>query len=179
MKKLFTILLIVLSINSYSKTSQQEKEKIIKEQSDGIPGQSTNTTLTAQEVYNDVKSAGPDVQNALKSLAKSLKVTVDKLWNILVRQQLVNSVGYLILMILSILSWINFYYRVKQGELNRNTYSWRDSDTITCIISGMLAIVGTILSSIHFQPMLTGFLNPEYGAIETILETTKYIQKSY
>jgi hypothetical protein len=188
MKKLLTILLICISINTYSETSKEEKDKIIKEQSDGIPGQSIDTSnsgeLTVKEVYNDVKDQGSNIQKTLKSLASSLKVTVDKVWDILVKQQLVYSIAYLIGMILTLFSWFHFYYRINQGNKNtREKYSgykvWRDSDTAVCIISGTMALIGTIVSIVHFQSMLTGFINPEYGAIETILKTAQKLKNNY
>lgn len=170
MKRIIMLfMLLTITLTLAQKTSKAEIEKIIKEQSDGVPGQSIDTVLTTQEVYDDVKSIKPDIENALKSLSKSLKVTVEKVWSVLVRQQLVKSIGYFILMIISLLSWINFYYRIKQGNLNKGSYSWRDSDIAVSVISGLLSIVGTILTSIHFESMLTGFLNPEYGAIKDIL----------
>jgi hypothetical protein len=206
---------------SFAQTSTTEINKIIKEQSDGIvtssqEGVSTvykDGTSVVKTVYNDAKSLSPKIESAIKSLATELKTTTDALWDILVRQQLVWSIGFLILTLTSIFNWYLFYKRnlnIKLTEenfvkgkkifkeaVNNPDYSsyanindlkgqrflFKDTteeEILIPIINPnttwfkylhlIMCLSLSLLSIYHFSDMLTGFINPEFGALKTIAE---------
>ncbi len=177
------------------------------------------TKVNGSVIYNDVKSAinvnAPKIEKAITSLAQGLKVTADNVWNILVKQQKVWSICYLILTIAAIGNWLYFwknnyikykpedYYTTTQKVIGKITnpkydehdarhYPSRDTakllvegditeteiklplETIGCTIKNLkylhlgMCIILSVLSFIHFETMLTGFINPEYGAMKTI-----------
>lgn len=235
MKKLFTTLLLMFTIFlGYGQTSKAEIKKIIKEQSDGIPGQSSDNSTAYEDgknavttVYSDVKSLSPKVTQAVQSLANSLKTTANQLWIILVKQQFVWSCAFLILTIISVINWILFYRRmypsIKKIEydvltrdiigevlnpgydkyyaerhpednralrfikgpvggkeeyfapkiINKNS---SEKDSIDQGLHFALCVVISGFSAYHFPKMLTGFINPEYGALQTILEVANSLK---
>lgn len=124
-----------------------------------------NVAKGVTTVYNDAgkvaQNITPKVEKALEKLSKDLKVTADKAWDILVRQQLVNSIGILVILLVTIGSWFHFWYRYKQAIQN-------DNYILAAVLTVIIAIAGTITSTIFFNDMLTGFINPEFGAIKDI-----------
>ena len=123
-------------------------------------------------VYNDIKSLSPKVETAVKSLAEQFKTTTTELWNILVKQQLVWSICILLCLITTIFSWLHFWYRFKVACENKWGMSGSAHYELICIMCAAISIAGTIIVSINFNDMLTGFINPEYGALKTIVEVT-------
>lgn len=219
MKKIILFIALMTITLSFTQTSKAEIAHIIKEQSDGIPGQKpylqgvstayNDGKQAVSTVYNDVKSLSPKVESAIKSLATELKTTTNALWIILVRQQLVWSIGFLILTLSALLNWFMFCKRnlnnnlkydkvkvinqklfyvegTKESDVKNypNSYAPKYKDIeeeelqlipnstipkfkylhlIICLgLSG--------LSIYHFSDMLTGIINPEFGALKTIIE---------
>ena len=106
MKKsiLFLFLSFSFIINAQAtKVLDQSSKAVETVYKDGKNGIST--------VYNDLKSATPQIKNAIESLSKELKTSSDSLWKILVKQQLVWSWCFLILIFSSIFNWFLFYKR--------------------------------------------------------------------
>ena len=214
MKKI--ILFIALMTMTLSFAQSKQVDKILDTSKDGVSTVYNDGKQAVSTVYNDVKSLSPKVESAIKSLATELKTTTNALWIILVKQQLVWSIGFLILTLTSVINWFIFYKRYL-NKLNKNDfiigkkpifgdilntnydkyYAKYDDDIrgkmyiksnkptgeedillpitnpnniwfkylhlIICIgLSG--------LSVYHFSNMLTGFINPEFGALKTIVE---------
>jgi len=129
-------------------------------------------------VYSDVKSLSPDVQKALNKLGKSLNSSAEEVWQVLIKQQLVYSIGILIVILLTIGSWIHFYYRINEYRENpiNNKGDLSESRGMVSALCCIIALVGTATSIIHFNMMLTGFINPKYGAIMDIMNTIKLLK---
>lgn len=145
----------------------------------------TKDTLNKTEVYNDVKSAinttSPKIAEAIKTISKQLKVTSDKVWDILVKQQRVWSIGFLIGEILTIWCWCHFWYRVKDGQkenwgLENSRKNQDSSYAVSAWITFVLAAFFSVISLLNFNTMLTGFINPEYGAMKTIAEVAQSLK---
>jgi hypothetical protein len=221
MKKMKTKILFIALMTmtmSFAQTNKAEINQIIKEQSDGIvtssqKGVSTvynDGTSVVKTVYNDVKSLSPKVESAIAALATELKTTTNALWVILVRQQLVWSICFLILTLASILNWFLFYKRNLNGEVLKydvvkkvvekllhpdgtqesdaksypSSYGPRyrvvEDETLEAIPTSTIPWFKYVhlticiglsgLSVYHFSDMLTGFINPEFGALKTIVE---------
>lgn len=209
MKKLILVITLglSLSVTSQIKQSQNKPTTVESAYNDSKNGVST--------VYNDLKSTAPQIKSALESLSKELKTTTESLWHILVKQQLVWSWCYLILMITSCCNWILFYRRnlggnlkydkvkvinqkfmFKEGTLEDNIrdYPYTHGSKVKNIEEEELQLVPnstipyfkylhlavclilSVFSFIHFSDMLTGFINPEFGALKTITEVVKSIR---
>lgn len=132
----------------------------------------TKDTLNKTEVYNDVKdafkTASPRIEKAVNSLATSLKVTANEVWGILVDQQRVYAVGYLILFILTIFCWLHFWYRWKQGVDNKWDNFNSGSYVLPALITFIISLIGTCVDGAHYMDMLTGLFNPRFGAMKDI-----------
>lgn len=216
MKKLFTfVTLLIITLTYSQKTSQAEINKIIKEQSDGIYNNAVPATKTIYSdgkeaistVYKDAKSLSPKIVKGINEIAKGLKIGAESVWNILVKQQKVWSICYLILEIFSIFSWFIFYKRNLKGNFEYDKvkvvnhkllptegateeyakeyprsygekYQRVEEEELQLVPNSTIpffkyhlsiCLVLSGFSAYHFGDMLTGFLNPEYGAMKDIL----------
>lgn len=224
MKKI--ILFIALMTMTLSFAQSKQVDKLLNNSKDGVSTVYNDGKQAVSTVYNDVKSLSPKVESAIKSLATELKTTTNALWNILVKQQLVWSICFLILTISALFNWHLFYKRtqVKQkdikyvtlerdmigdilnpefdayyfkkineypgdirtkefikGVIGKEEYSCPQlsKDLEQTFIQHLFKYVHLILcltlsyfSFIHFSDMLTGIINPEFGALKTIVEVT-------
>ena len=176
-KHIFIIFLSFTSLLGTSKTSNDTLVSNIKESVlEAIPDSSV---LTFKEVYSDIKSG-------LTALGSSLKVGSEHVYEVLVKQQLVNSFTYLGVVIITILSLISFLKVVKTAKYGSNIYydsddeksrywvgnRWNLNGTLS-IIFGVSSFIGILLTLATFNNMIMGFINPEYGAIKEILEVIK------
>ena len=225
MKKVFIIALTLLSLtllaqkkNSYDKTVDKASDGIGTAYKDGKEGVSI--------LYKDLKSVAPKISQGVQEVAKGLKVGAESVWVILVRQQLVWSICFLILTLSAIFNWCLFYIRtqiktkhkdvtfvtlkrsvfierpnpkwenyydskdgyehdlrshrtikVAEGEeeyscpqiIKENDISTSTIKEIFKYVHLAICISLSYFSFIHFADMLTGFINPEFGAIKTIM----------
>lgn len=209
MKKI--ILFIALMTMTLSFAQSKQVDKILDNSKNGVSTVYNDGKQAVSTVYNDVKSLSPKVESAIKSLATELKTTTNALWVILVRQQLVWSIGFLILTLSALFNWFIFYKRnlsvklteqdfIKGNKINKKnvknpeytSYSSGDRGKILLEITEseeeilipivnlnnnwfkylhLIICIGLSgLSVYHFSDMLTGFINPEFGALKTIVE---------
>jgi len=118
-KQLLLGVVLMSSLMITAQTSQEEIAKIAKEQSDGILTSAQSGTKTVygdgkeaiSTVYNDVKSLTPKIASSINEIAKGLKIGAESVWKILVRQQLVWSICFLMLTLGSFINWCMFYKR--------------------------------------------------------------------
>lgn len=147
MKKLLMFFaLITFSISAYTQTTTLQLD---------------SSKLTFNKVYNDVK-------DGIMALSDGLKVGSEHVYKILVKQQVVNAVMYSIMLLLSIISLSVLYYRLKTIDHEKDGHNI----PITCFI-GLFSSILTLVSLSNLDIITTGFINPEYGAIEKILEIVK------
>ena len=193
MKKIF--LTLVLSISLFANA---QSEKVVEKTSKTIETVYSDSKYGIKTVYNDLKSTTPQIKNALEALSKELKTTTDSLWHILVKQQLVWSWCFLILFLGSIFNWFLFYKRnfkkldddefVLGKQVKKTGYSSDPVITTDIIIKKdrifswfvyvhlTICITLSVFSFWHFSDMMTGFINPEFGALKTITEVVKNIK---
>jgi hypothetical protein len=154
------------------------------------------TTIFSQEIVDakktEISSDIVDVVNtvfdktteAVQSLAESLKVPAEHVYEILVKQQAVKSTSLsltiiccfiigILLVYLTYKNWklTNEKYNKKIDRVDYQKYDLDDGAWFPLIIFGSLIIfVATIVLISSITTIITGFINPEYGAIKTILE---------
>lgn len=161
MRKLFFMLAIMLTTMTYANDSV---DKVVDKTSNGIG-----------TVYNDgkelLKTISPKIEAAVGELAKGLKVTTTKVWEVLVKQQRVNSWCYLAGMIIGLLSWAHFYFRFYRLSKDLDAKGKiKESNILITILSCATAIFFTVLGVLHFNAMMSGFMNPEYPAMVQIVQ---------
>lgn len=198
---------------------------------DGVSTVYNDGKDATKEIYNQIKKASPKAASLLGKMAAKLEVGADAVWSVLVKQQLVWSICFLILTIASLFNWYMFnnkylktsikiigepiigkrtiikfvanpefdqeYYNdnkqhidstyssdrrktevnqfqktiqytshedyIMDMPLNESINSFKYLHLIICI--GL-----SLLSLYHFPAMLTGFINPEFGAMKNIME---------
>jgi preprotein translocase subunit SecG len=167
MKKSIMLLLMALLTNiSIANTSKDTLK------STSIPDTSQ---VTFREVYTDMKAG-------LAGLAESLKVGSEHVYGVMVKQQYVKSItGILVFLLCIILAIISLKQSSKMYK------SWREKTKgydvmlespigIGSIVFGGVGLVCIILiMCIVFEMynIVTGFVNPEYGALKDIMEFVK------
>lgn len=123
--------------------------------------QQDSTKVTFSQVYNDFKSA-------VEGAAEALKVGAEHVYEILVRQQVINSITYLFLYVfLFTFSYILFkkihaYVQLKNKEDKYGEWG------AMYILPSIAIVVTMIVFSLTLNTCITGFLNPEYNAIMEI-----------
>lgn len=209
-------------IATSSNVAGSAKDGVVTVYNDGKEG--------VKEIYSQIKGASPKAAGVISKMASKLEVGVDAVWKILVRQQLVWSICFLILTISSIINWYTFYSKYisvsfdkasaiignrtvltsvpnpdfdqeyydankkyigsdyssdkerigriafKKIIMHESSQDYLMAPPIAAGFSGfkylhLLICIGlSLLSIYHFGAMMTGFINPEFGAMKNIME---------
>lgn len=121
-----------------------------------------STSITFTQVYNDFKGA-------ISGIAETLKVGSEHVYEILVRQQFINAIEYTTYLFFSIV----FLSIFLKGLYNEEEIWEDDKGNATpnlyvkggFLLLGVIMLMGTLL---NIDVIITGFFNPEYGAIMEI-----------
>lgn len=172
-KYLLGLLLFSISLLGYSEVSEDVKK-----------AKDVTTEITNQIVSKEPNATVVYMTEKLQQFVESLKVPAEKVFSILVAKQKIDAYTILIFLILGILSLLIAFSQFKHAQWGTGTsfydsddkesrywkgYLWNNHTTIflICIIFGGIS---TLASLILLPEMLSGFLNPEYGAIKEIME---------
>ena len=167
--------MLFFTITTYSKESNIVSETITSV-SNKIDTLKTNTinTVKAIDTSSVSKQLYTDLKSGLVGIAGALKVGAEHVYEILVRQQVVNSILYLLCGVLAFISIINFISKNKSSEV------WFDDDVDFITGLGFIRLIQLIIGFIlllvflfHLDNIVTGFINPEFGALEQIMNWVK------
>ena len=134
-------------------------------------------TLTYTQVYNDVKSLyKDDLKDVIKYSVNKADTLISKgyrvlskgashTYDILIYQQRVKSLHHLFYWLIGIILTIVLIFRIKSYIKQCN-----ETNFILLCITIIIAFLLDIYNAINFNEMLTGFMNPEYGAIKEIIQ---------
>lgn len=127
-------------------------------------GQKADTTeLTKEKIYNDVK-------NAVTQLSSVLEVGAEHVYEVLVAQQRVESITWIIVDSVLVVGMVIFFSTV---YLFRKEID--DDDAVPMMVGfgiiGSTVTIVTVLFTVN--TIVTGLINPEYGAIHEILKVLK------
>jgi len=128
-----------------------------------------DTSRLSKQVYGDVKQA-------LVGIASALKVGVEHVYKVLVVQQIVKSITWFILLLIPTILFVIF---------KKRCYDWckensDDSDGISWLVYAGIWIAWLVSSGVgigHLDTIVTGFVNPEYGALQDILNFIQTVKK--
>lgn len=162
MKKLMIILLCCISFAAKS----QDTTKL------AIPDSSK---LTLLKVYNDTNAG-------ITGLAAALKQPAIHVYEVLIKQQVVNSIMYIIIIIMLFIVCLRLW-----GIFRRNCARTKDKEDswYTDDLSEHAGLIGVLIISVIVsigclatfcataEVIVTGFVNPEYGAIKEIINFVK------
>ena len=125
------------------------------------------TALTFNKVYEDVKEG-------IQGLAVALKAPAEHVYKVVVRQQTINSISYLLACLILILPIFTFNWwnsAIKSAiEKGDDETGWLMGIILLCILP---ALVGGIVLAVAMPDIITGFINPEYGAIRDVMNFIK------
>ena len=122
----------------------------------------TDSTLTFLKVYEDVKGG-------ILGLAEALKTPAEHVYEVLVKQQVINAwSGLIFIIVMLILLFLSIrYLKACNNDPDINDLTVPVVLLIIVSILTFVALIGTGLD------ILTGFFNPEYGAIKDIVDFIK------
>jgi len=134
---------------------------------------SIQTKITVIDTSSTFKQMYADFNSALNTLGNGLKVGSEKVYNVLVKQQLVYSIVGTIALLCSLISLFFWLTKAKSGEV------WAQGSDMTSvgIFRGMQFVfsVFTLGASIfNIIPIITGYINPDFGAMTDIIEMACY-----
>lgn len=126
-------------------------------------------------LYNDGKDLAsviyPDVKSAISSIAKAIGVAAEHVYKVLVKSYVVKGAKELVIFVLGLIFIFfcgilrfNKFYAI-QKEIN-----WKVVFPTVWIIAGAI-----LLFCVDYNTMLMGLINPEFGAIDYILQYTKTV----
>lgn len=195
MKKLLTLVLVLTM--SFSVMAQQKfgLKDIPKLDTTGLGGvknslSKVNPKGLYSETKNGVSVVYGDGKQAVQYLAEKTDSLINKsgriiekagaiVWDATVNQQKVKSLAYLACLLI----YVGLLYFYK-SQINKFTLAKKDKyDHYTThqgyfIWIGLFLVVGLgIFNALHFVPMLTGFFNPEFGAMLDLIKAGNYILK--
>ena len=117
-----------------------------------------------------------DFKQGIVALASSLKVGAEHVYMVLVRQQVVYAITYLILIIIAFILILNWIKKYKSDE-EWATVQDPTGLGILRLIQILVAVIMMSIGVFHIENIMTGFINPEYGAIQDITDMVKDIKK--
>ena len=129
------------------------------------------TTGTAT-VYNDakdiIKTVYPEVKDAIVAIGRGIGVAAEHVYEVLVRKYFVEGVAGLLWLLLGIAIGLFGFLRLNKSITREETISWRTAVNALYIVIGVI-----VCCQVDFNHTLMGLINPEWGAINYILEYTR------
>lgn len=119
------------------------------------------------------KSADTTMLNVGKSALNSITTAAGTGYDVIVQQQRVYAVQYLLVGLLSIICvyfFVSFYKKATGPEKIANTL-------FPAIVFGIVALWTAIVFSFHYSQIVQGLVNPDFAAIKDIIAMFKDIKK--
>lgn len=154
MKKIILLfsMIMVFSVNSFA------AEEVVKD--------SVKTEQSSVELYDKIYT---DVSGAVKAFSDSLKIGSEHVYKILVKQQVVYSSVYLLCLIIGILLPVLFSKKLIDFGA-KNKIESEGLSYAPIVVFWIISFFLIIIPLFGISDIFTGFINPEYGAIEDIVD---------
>lgn len=154
MRKLLFLSLFLLSFSVFAEDSTL---KAIKDTSE----------VTFSKVYNDVKTG-------INAVASALKVGAEHVYEVLVKQQVVNAIVWILIGVLPLLLLLVFGKSVwKWASIQEKEHDAEGFAGFCAFLFYCFTIIPSIILMFHIDIVVTGFVNPEYGALQEIMSWIK------
>jgi hypothetical protein len=136
-----------------------------------------SSQVSLGSVYKDIKAG-------IEGMAAALKVGAVHVYAVLVKQQVAKSIMWLVVLIFSLVFMRIGWNTAKGSKWTKPNNSSEDlpiptPDNGWAALSGVMwviGIIGTIVVVFHLQTLITGFVNPEYGAMKDIVNFVQQIK---
>jgi hypothetical protein len=127
----------------------------------------------SEQIYSDVKGS-------LQGLGEALEVGASHVYKFLIRQQMIIAVTHTLFGLFGFLAFINWfksYNDEKEIWFTADVKEGRPDDPsgimLVRLLQLIVALILIIVSISNLDLIITGFLNPEYGAMKEILTIIK------
>lgn len=114
-----------------------------------------------------------ETASLLNKLADKLGTTAENLWAILLHQAPVDATVTLIQSVIFLLTPFIVYKVHRRIEKMEYGYGENDAYGILMILSAIVSVVLVIIVICSISTIINGYLNPQYWALEKILDTLK------
>ena len=186
--KRFTIIIALLGIAlmSFAKSAKEVKEAVSttkevvatihQDVKDIVSVTHDDMKSIASTVYVDTKegimSLYPDVKSAVVAIGQAIGVAAEHVYGVLVKKFVVDAIvqllPFLLGLILIIIAWIKTSSYFKAHD----HIEWHILYPVLLLVAGIIS-----LSCVDYNVMVMGLVNPEYGALNYILEYSKEMLK--
>ena len=185
MKKLFILFAMIFAFTlCVSTDAYANVGKILVNSVDSVyhDGRAVVDTLyhdgkaVVSTVYGDIKEGAtgiyPDVKAAIVSIGKAIGVAAEHVYGVLVKKYFVMGVKQAGICVIGLIALIVGFIGWKRATPVVQPITYRVIVPLIFIIVGLVTVY-----NVNYDEMLMGLINPEYGAINYILEYTKDIVK--
>jgi hypothetical protein len=158
-----------------------------QEQTSALSAIGSTSTEAVSTVYNDAKSAVStvytdvsslsgtiydEVKSAVISIGKGIGCAAEHVYSIIVKKYIVEGISELCYFLFGIIILIFGLVKTNKYFKDKERIDWR------CIFPfGLLTVSIIILSTTEFSDMLVNLINPEWKALEYIIDTAKGMVK--
>jgi len=141
-----------------------------------VDGKKYTAVDTSKLNWNTVYA---DTKEALKGIGAALKVGSEHVYAIVVKQQVTESIIYLItdiiLLLMAYIFWRLFLKDYRRFSIREDPWYTDEiadhTTTILYLLLGLVCIAGAIIVLLGtLRSIVIGFTNPEYGALKDIME---------
>lgn len=183
MKK-FTFIIALLGITMMSFAAKQTSLDVTKQ---AVSTFHEDLTTAAKVIHQDAKvvtstlygdgkdvitSLYPDVKSAVMAIGQAIGVAAEHVYTVLVKKFVVDGIvqllPFLLGLTLILIGWIKMSTYFKQYT----KLEWHILYPSVLVIAGIIA-----LCCVNYNVMIMGLVNPEYGALNYILEYSKEMLK--
>lgn len=165
MKKIFLFFILFINILTIkANTFTTAIDTVYSDIKDGI-----------SVVYQDAKVSTavlyPDIKQTISTIGQAIGVATEYVYTALVKKYVVIAAKELLIFIFSIILIVFGY--ISYNKKTKNTHiTYRVIPAAVCLFLGFI-----LCSSVNYDAMLMGFINPEYEAINYILNYSKDLIK--
>ena len=127
-------------------------------------------------VYEDAKAGFsnlyPDIKSAIMSIGHAIGVAAEHVYSVLVKKYFVLGVKQAGICLIGLIAFIWGIFAWKKATPIGQPITYR-------VIVPLILLIGGIITmcNVNYDEMLMGLINPEYGAINYILDYTKELAK--
>ena len=187
MKKFyFIIALLGIAMMSFAKNAKETKE-FLETTKIGVTSIHEDVksivSTTHQDIkditttlYGDGKDAAtalyPDIKQAIVAIAQAIGVAAEHVYTVLVKKFIVDAIVQSFPFLLGLLLIGIGWYKMANFFKTKDKVDWHIIYPTLMLLFGLIA-----LSCVDYNTMVMGFVNPEYGALNYILEYSKAMIK--
>jgi hypothetical protein len=168
MKILVLIIVSILTITNVF--AQSGAMTIVNAANDAVDStkKAVKDGATFIDTSSNFKTIYTDIKTNIGALASALKVGAEHVYYVLVKQQVVNSIVWLIV---AIIVGISFWGMIKYSKWCR--VNKIDEYNLGLAFGWLITAIAIVIVIFHIDVIVTGFVNPEYGAIMDIINFVK------